>query len=667
MNVVPAITNAPALGALASLGADAPAEKAGTAAAQEFAALLGAAMQQAMKPAAPKVAVAEIVDATMDDAPVAVDGEVTEDVGDIVNGNTGIVPPHLAHGAKGAPQDAAVPAGDDTIVTSEAPMDGLELGDAIDNAEPVSRAHAPRAARKAARAITAEATDHSTATLDPEFATKLTRVLDRMRDAGYDVEVVETTRSSARQQSLYAQGRTTDGPVVTWTLDSRHLSGNAADLAIEGKNSANGYALLHQFAKEEGLRTLGARDPGHIEMPRTTVDAKEGATARRGLPATSQGAEPMAVPARVSRLAQLAQPATVARVAEPARVAQLAQVAQVAQVARVARVAQPTRVAEVATVAVPGAMHASAQVSLAQSSQAHGTTVAAARGQGGRTRGAVRLDGAIVTRTAGTAPTQEVVKADAVPATESAPSGDETNAEAGTEGRTGQDARAQDQGSPRAIDAREVRVARSQRIRRAQDAAVATMASLDRNEGERVNGEGLGFGDILRGISGRHAGTSAPVGSAGRLAAARVAELLAARDAAPAPTVGELRLALDPQRDGLSEVRLALDGAALDATLRTTDAGIARGLQGEVASLARALEKHGFETARVAVALDAAQQSRAQALDSVAGSQATAGERATRGDGNAAREGRDERAPQDAYDMNRDRQHGRRFGGRRAN
>lgn len=48
--------------------------------------------------------------------------------------------------------------------------------------------------------------------------------------------VTEGLRTLSRQKELYAQGRTAPGKIVTWTLNSEHLSGRAVDLAaIEGK------------------------------------------------------------------------------------------------------------------------------------------------------------------------------------------------------------------------------------------------------------------------------------------------------------------------------------------------------------------------------------------------------------------------------------------------
>lgn len=42
--------------------------------------------------------------------------------------------------------------------------------------------------------------------------------------------VSEGVRTLARQRELYAKGRTTPGPIVTWTMQSKHLTGHAVDL-----------------------------------------------------------------------------------------------------------------------------------------------------------------------------------------------------------------------------------------------------------------------------------------------------------------------------------------------------------------------------------------------------------------------------------------------------
>ena len=49
------------------------------------------------------------------------------------------------------------------------------------------------------------------------------------------VFVTEAKRSIERQRYLYAQGRTRPGKVVTWTLHSRHIVGEAFDIAFDQK------------------------------------------------------------------------------------------------------------------------------------------------------------------------------------------------------------------------------------------------------------------------------------------------------------------------------------------------------------------------------------------------------------------------------------------------
>jgi hypothetical protein len=167
----------------------------------------------------------------------------------------------------------------------------------------------------------------------PEFRTKLDRVIARMKsEYGHDVTLVETTRSAERQRHLYAQGRTRPGPVVTWTQDSAHQLGAAADVVIDGTwDNAGGYARLQRIAREEGLRTLGMRDPGHLELP---LDAASKDALARGLSAD----------AMATAKARAAAASTAPRGGEAA--AQAAGIARVASVAGVARVAGVASVIE---------------------------------------------------------------------------------------------------------------------------------------------------------------------------------------------------------------------------------------------------------------------------------------------------------------------------------
>jgi peptidoglycan L-alanyl-D-glutamate endopeptidase CwlK len=64
----------------------------------------------------------------------------------------------------------------------------------------------------------------------------LVKVVERALElSSVDFKVVEGVRSPARQRMLYAQGRTTPGKIVTWTLNSNHFKkadgyGHAVDL-----------------------------------------------------------------------------------------------------------------------------------------------------------------------------------------------------------------------------------------------------------------------------------------------------------------------------------------------------------------------------------------------------------------------------------------------------
>src|SRR5690606_37589089 len=108
-----------------------------------------------------------------------------------------------------------------------------------------------------------------TGAIDPRLAAAVDRIIARMREEyGHNVTMVEGVRTPERQAALFAQGRTTPGEVVTWTLASKHLTGTAADLMVDGGwTDTHGYARLQRVAAEEGLKVLGMRDPGHVELP----------------------------------------------------------------------------------------------------------------------------------------------------------------------------------------------------------------------------------------------------------------------------------------------------------------------------------------------------------------------------------------------------------------
>ncbi len=162
--------------------------------------------------------------------------------------------------------------------------------------------------------------------LAPALQARLERVVERMKsEYGHDVSVVETVRSQERQDFLYEQGRTRPGAVVTWTRDSAHVSGDAVDVLVDGSwTNAEGFGRLQRIAQEEGLRTLGVRDPGHLELPRKD----RGYAARAELTPDTLTRSPVqpliaqtplqsgGAASGVARVAGVAQAAAVARVAD---------------------------------------------------------------------------------------------------------------------------------------------------------------------------------------------------------------------------------------------------------------------------------------------------------------------------------------------------------------
>lgn len=166
--------------------------------------------------------------------------------------------------------------------------------------------------------------------LDPDFRGRLERVIARMeREHGHRVSIVETFRHQDRQNHLYEQGRTRSGEIVTWTRASNHTLGTAADVIIDGSyGNPTAYARLRLVAAQEGLNGLGARDPGHLELPSSarpsTADDAADAGPSRGVPnaegrisaRTTEG-HPHA---RIIPASELARPAPVAAVARVATV-----------------------------------------------------------------------------------------------------------------------------------------------------------------------------------------------------------------------------------------------------------------------------------------------------------------------------------------------------------
>jgi hypothetical protein len=202
--------------------------------------------------------------------------------------------------------------------------------------------------------------------VDAELRARLDRVMERMQhEYGHVVQVVEGVRTQARQDALYAQGRTLPGAVVTWTRDSAHLDGHAVDVRIDGGyENAEAFRRLARIAREEGLKTLGPRDPGHLELSPAAGAPRE----------TPSGRQTAGVGAAV------------------APVATVAAVATVAPVARVAPLARPAAAAAVATVS-NGAVSASRPVAPTVERDSTAGTDPSARGD--RSLQAMRVEDAL--------------------------------------------------------------------------------------------------------------------------------------------------------------------------------------------------------------------------------------------------------------------------------
>ncbi len=218
----------------------------------------------------------------------------------------------------------------DALLAKAGTPAGTEIADSADvaaTAATVANASA-LAAANAASAATPGTPVKDLDAVAPELRSRVQRVIERMKNEyGHDVSVVESARSQERQNFLYEQGRTRPGAVVTWTRDSAHTRGEAVDVVVDGSwENAQGFARLQRIAKEEGLRTLGMKDPGHLEL------ANHGARALEK--AAPQAFDKLS--AAFQRQADSATPAAAAGVAQVAGVAGVAQVARVADAGSVA-------------------------------------------------------------------------------------------------------------------------------------------------------------------------------------------------------------------------------------------------------------------------------------------------------------------------------------------
>lgn len=407
------------------------------------------------------------------------------------------------------------------------------------------------------------------ALLDPEFQARLDRVIERMEsEFGHKVTLTETFRTQERQNYLFEQGRTRPGAVVTWTKASNHTLGRAADVLIDGTyDNAKGYQRLAQIAAEEGLRTLGARDPGHIELPGGNravlptgqlVQAAGGQGQAKWEPAMEVAARPSGARG----------PGGLARVADVARVASVARVADVAQVAQVAEVAQVARVAQVAQVAVPGQVGVSGQVAQAAA------PVAQVQPQGaGQPQPTPWTPGAATT---------------ALPAELAAVVQSYGSSRESASSRTSEAVQVlhQAMGNHQGISAL-----------RSEFASFAG----DRGSGGESEGWGSADSELMSGEGSVfpratfQTAVNEILATGGMGAAERAARIMELQDGAANGPVNHVLLRLDNSAGGEDTIRVDLRGSSVDATIDMRNASEADRVSVKLGDLQRTLERHGLE------------------------------------------------------------------------
>ncbi len=415
-------------------------------------------------------------------------------------------------------------------------------------------------------------------TIAPELRERVERVVERMRDEfGITVDVTEGYRTQARQDLLHAQGRSRPGPVVTWTRNSRHTQGRAVDVMVNGGYSDTGaFATLQRIAREEGLHTLGMRDPGHLELPASVAGSGRAATGAFSGGATA-GIDLAALTQLASDAGALVEslevdmdvPHTPARVGNGGSAAP--PVAGLARVAPVATVAQVASVARVARVAVPGG-RSSGRVT--------------AEGNGGSVRGDTasnRVPGttASVGATTSSANTFAASATDGTGATR--PAVPESATASSTSLAATQLAAANGQASPEA---------------RARSAGDDRSAETHGEASANVDGNALFGGDGQRDGGGTLAAhrTSAVTGANVPDALNRIDRIDALRDGSASRPLSHLTLTLDNAAGGSDRIRVDVRGSQAGAVLELSDPVLRDRVTSNLGELQHALEQRGLQS-----------------------------------------------------------------------
>ena len=135
-------------------------------------------------------------------------------------------------------------------------------------------------------------TDKNWNHLFPEFRERLEKLLPKLQSkTKLPWVLIEGFRSQARQDYLYAQGRTRPGKIVTWTRNPRwHGVGLAGDIAPYKDESVwygcpySYWLMVRDFGKELGLENpvWEKGDFGHLQYGNEELRHKASDWVKRG-------------------------------------------------------------------------------------------------------------------------------------------------------------------------------------------------------------------------------------------------------------------------------------------------------------------------------------------------------------------------------------------------
>lgn len=93
--------------------------------------------------------------------------------------------------------------------------------------------------------------------LDLRFKPLAIELVARCSEILIPVMIITTRRTSEEQRTLYSQGRTTPGKIVTWTLVSAHTKGLAIDICPYSQYQLHGPDKLQWDADDPAFIKIG--------------------------------------------------------------------------------------------------------------------------------------------------------------------------------------------------------------------------------------------------------------------------------------------------------------------------------------------------------------------------------------------------------------------------